>query len=666
MKFKRVLSIAIAVLMALAVIPAAALAGGIIDAQAENAKLALLDAVWADLEAVENELLAAKAAKTDVVMAVYNAALNDVRVDKDSFGDLSANGFFFKVDGMCCAYDYRARNSEHRSAVDAKLLKTVSAAAERIASTKNNTGSMNVLLVGPHYSEDLSDPGYYDSSFTDQYINEINSIGAATGGQVTILGGHNATGPAIAAAYPSAGVVIYDSHGGAMNGTSYLCLTTKTGVTTTDFNNGWAYNAGSAAYIDGRYIQNHITGTLPNTIVWMAICEGMKLSGHGVTGNALLAAGAGCVYGYSQSVTFAGDYEYEATFWNEMKEGATVKDAVAYMKQVHGIPDPYGDAYPIVMSPVDPFPSNPDGAQEVNCDLKIMPDVELQSWSMNGSVEVYRGFSETVTFDRIPENANNYELEWSVADASVAEISGTKKSVVITGVALGSTTVSANVIKNGQQVGTVSCEVTVLEPPTLNEATNIEGGTLNFTSTTANYPWKVGIVGGEFVAMSGNAHVGNSTSTMQLVLNMQAGEKLKFRWLCSSEEDYDFFYFYVNNSQKAVLDGETDWQNYVFTATTAGTYTFQWRFVKDPYMDGVTDAGYVDDVEYVRNYVPGMGDVDLNGSVDGADALLALRYAMGIMTDLTAEQLAQGDVNGDGAVDGTDALMILRMSMGIN
>ena len=250
MKFKRVLSIAIAVLMALAVIPAAALAGGIIDAQAENAKLALLDAVWADLEAVENELLAAKAAKTDVVMAVYNAALNDVRVDKDSFGDLSANGFFFKVDGMCCAYDYRARNSEHRSAVDAKLLKTVSAAAERIASTKNNTGSMNVLLVGPHYSEDLSDPGYYDSSFTDQYINEINSIGAATGGQVTILGGHNATGPAIAAAYPSAGVVIYDSHGGAMNGTSYLCLTTKTGVTTTDFNNGWAYNAGSAAYID--------------------------------------------------------------------------------------------------------------------------------------------------------------------------------------------------------------------------------------------------------------------------------------------------------------------------------------------------------------------------------------------------------------------------------
>ncbi len=73
MKIKRIMSIVIAVLMALAVIPAAALAGGIIDAQAENAKLALLDAVWADLEAVENELLAAKAAKTDVLTRTASA-----------------------------------------------------------------------------------------------------------------------------------------------------------------------------------------------------------------------------------------------------------------------------------------------------------------------------------------------------------------------------------------------------------------------------------------------------------------------------------------------------------------------------------------------------------------------------------------------------------------
>ena len=666
MNIKRILCIAVAAVMVFAMLPAAALAGGIVDAYAENAKLALLDTVWAELEAVENELLPVASQKTEVVIAVYNAALNNSRIDAGSLSELSSNGFFFTVDGMCCAYDYRARNSEHLSAVDERLLSSVKAAAEKVVGVKEGVGSSNVLLVGPNYKEDLSEAGYYDSSFTDQYMNEINSIGAVTGGSVTILGGHNATGPAIAAAYPSCGVVIYDSHGGALNGTSYLCLTTNTGITTTDYNNGWAYNAGSAAYIDGRYIQHHITGTLPNTIVWMAICQGMKASGNGTTGTALLAAGAGCVYGYSQNVTFAGDYVYEETFWNEMKAGATVKDALTVMKYVHGIPDPYGTAYPIVMSPVDPFPSNPDAAQNVNCELRIVPDVELESWNMQESVIAYRGFSTTVEFERIPEDANNYSLVWSTANGSVAQVFGTFNKVIISGVSLGSTTVSAAVIKNGQQVGTVSCEVSVIEPPALNEAVNVEGGTLNFTSTTSNYPWATGVVDGVPVAASGNAGVDNSTSTMQLVLQMEAGEQLTFRWKASSEDDYDFLKFYVNNTQFGdSLSGETEWATVTYTAAASGTYTFQWRFIKDQYVGSYDDCGYVDDVRYIRNITPGSGDVNLDGFVTSEDALLALRYAMG-MQDLSAEQIAQGDVNGDGQVTAEDALIILRRGMGIS
>ena len=72
----------------------------------------------------------------------------------------------------------------------------------------------------------------------------------------------------------------------------------------------------------------------------MAICEGMKRSGQGTTGAALLRAGAGVVYGYSQSVTFAGDYVYEETFWNLMKDfenPATVAEAFAQMVEEHGV-----------------------------------------------------------------------------------------------------------------------------------------------------------------------------------------------------------------------------------------------------------------------------------------------------------------------------------------
>ena len=59
-----------------------------------------------------------------------------------------------------------------------------------------------------------------------------------------------------------------------------------------------------------------------------------------------------------------------------------------------------------------------------------------------------------------------------------------------------------------------------------------------------------------------------------------------------------------------------------------------------------------------------LGDVDLDGDVDVEDAILALRYAMGLI-DLTDEQLAQTDVDGDGDYDLVDATLILRYAMGL-
>ena len=60
----------------------------------------------------------------------------------------------------------------------------------------------------------------------------------------------------------------------------------------------------------------------------------------------------------------------------------------------------------------------------------------------------------------------------------------------------------------------------------------------------------------------------------------------------------------------------------------------------------------------------GSGDIDGDGEVTAADALLALRAAMQI-SELTEEQAAEADVDGDGAVTASDALIILRQAMNI-
>lgn len=56
------------------------------------------------------------------------------------------------------------------------------------------------------------------------------------------------------------------------------------------------------------------------------------------------------------------------------------------------------------------------------------------------------------------------------------------------------------------------------------------------------------------------------------------------------------------------------------------------------------------------------GDVNMNGSVDSADALLIMRYAMELV-DLSEAAAALADYNGNGTVDFEDALLVLRSSL---
>ena len=669
MKIRKLLAAALAVMMVLAAVPALSLAEGTAAIVGEANAMRKLDTTWAALENVEQAAMASGMDRNKVINAVYQAALNLPNVDMDSFSDFTKDGFFFNVNGMLCSYNYRLRNEldTNVAPVDEKD-HFVYVKGTGVGENLKDAESPNVFLVGPYYG--------HDGSFTNQYKLEAQSIADATGGDYTLVQSTGATGPAIAQNYPDKGVVIYDSHGTQSGTSSYLCLTTNSGITQQDYSNGWAVSAGSAAYIDGRYIENHVEATLSNCLVWMAICEGMKRQGQGTTGYALLDAGAGCVYGYSQSVSFRGDYDYEEVFWNEMKEGATVADAIAVMKATIGICDPYTNppAYPIVMSPDDPFPANPDGPQVVNCDWILFGNaepVELETFSLDKQdVTIYLGMNEEVRFLRVPDNANQYELVWSSANTSVATVSGNSRKGTISGVGLGSTSVTCTVLSvSGQPIGTATVAVTVVEDTSLRDALNVEGGTIAFSSV-GNYPFFAEQGDGRFYVRSGNAAQSSSSSTLTTVLQMEAGETLSFDYKVSSETNYDFYNFTVNGTQLQHLSGQnqSNWQTYTYTAPSAGTYTFDWSFEKDFSVNAGDDCVKIDNVVYSGDpgpsgpSIPADGDVDGNGIVAVSDALIAMRIAMGTQEG-TAEQIARGDLDGDGIITMAEALQIMRIAM---
>ena len=64
--------------------------------------------------------------------------------------------------------------------------------------------------------------------------------------------------------------------------------------------------------------------------------------------------------------------------------------------------------------------------------------------------------------------------------------------------------------------------------------------------------------------------------------------------------------------------------------------------------------------------IPNSGDASEDGTVNAVDALVAMRYVLGVSTEsLTPEQIAAADFNGDGAVNAVDSLLIMRFSLGL-
>lgn len=200
----------------------------------------------------------------------------------------------------------------------------------------------------------------------------------------------------------------------------------------------------------------------------------------------------------------------------------------------------------------------------------------------------------------------------------------------------------------------------------LDQAMNTIGGSLHFSTENEENPF-IGItMDGRMVGKSSIESMSGANSGVKLILNMLAGETLNFDYKVSSEENYDEFKFIVNGTVMETASGETDWRAYSYTAPSSGSYTFEWKYVKDGSVDSGFDCVLVDNVSYSgagTSYMP--GDVDMDGNVTISDATLIMRNALGLI-NLNTQQAALADVDGDGGITITDATQAMRNAMNLN
>ncbi|MCP5046210.1 MAG: hypothetical protein GY940_03500 [bacterium] len=90
----------------------------------------------------------------------------------------------------------------------------------------------------------------------------------------------------------------------------------------------------------------------------------------------------------------------------------------------------------------------------------------------------------------------------------------------------------------------------------------------------------------------------NQTSSMETTVNFGSAKDLKFYWQVSSEANYDYLRFYIDNVEQDSIAGTTSWAQKTYSLTS-GSHTLKWVYDKDASVSSGTDAGWVDKVEFV-------------------------------------------------------------------
>jgi hypothetical protein len=117
-------------------------------------------------------------------------------------------------------------------------------------------------------------------------------------------------------------------------------------------------------------------------------------------------------------------------------------------------------------------------------------------------------------------------------------------------------------------------------------------GNANWTvSTTTPYQ-------GAYSARSG-VITHNQSTQLSVQMNVASASEIRFHYKVSSEADYDFLTFYIDNTAQEAWSGEVAWSEAVYNVSS-GLHTFKWIYSKDGSESNGSDCGFIDNVIFPR------------------------------------------------------------------
>ena len=105
-----------------------------------------------------------------------------------------------------------------------------------------------------------------------------------------------------------------------------------------------------------------------------------------------------------------------------------------------------------------------------------------------------------------------------------------------------------------------------------------------------------GAYSGTYCAKSGNISHSQQTDLI-LTTEILADGEISFYKKVSSENNWDWLRFYIDNVQKGEWSGDAAWSQESYPVTT-GTHTFKWSYQKDGSASSGSDCAWIDDIQF--------------------------------------------------------------------
>ncbi len=194
-----------------------------------------------------------------------------------------------------------------------------------------------------------------------------------------------------------------------------------------------------------------------------------------------------------------------------------------------------------------------------------------------------------------------------------------------TGYSGGAHEIKAIATDNASNTATSTISITLLAPP--DEGFESGNFTLYPWTQSGNLPWVVQSAdkySGTYAAKSG-AIDHSQTSTMSVTLSITSSGNISFYQKVSSEANYDYLRFYIDDVQQGSWSGAGTWtaQSY---AVNAGTRNFKWTYSKDTSVISGSDCAYVDHIIFPPTGEPPVHNPPQNLNAIGGNSVVYLTW----------------------------------------